>query len=84
MPSFAPMKIENCQQVTIPVLNAKLFLIVPVIVDNTIRLPIPIVVNNTNDAIIIKYEIDVNNTSSIYTKINLKSSFLGLCYYLVR
>lgn len=84
MPSFAPMKIENCQQVAIPVLNAKLFLIVPVIVDNTIRLPIPIVVNNTNDAIIIKYEIDVNNTSSIYTKINFKSSFLGLCYYLVR
>ena len=65
-------------------INAKLFLIVPVIVDNTIRLPIPIVVNNTNDAIIIKYEIDVNNTSSIYTKINFKSSFLGLCYYLVR
>ena len=85
MPSFAPMKIGNCQQVAIPVLNAKLFLIVPVIVDNTIRLLIPIVVNNTNDAIIIiKYEIDVNNTSSIYTKINLKSSFLGLCYYLVR
>lgn len=38
MPSFAPMKIGNCQQVAIPVLNAKLFLIVPVIVDNTIRL----------------------------------------------
>ena len=38
----------------------------------------PIVANNTNVVIIIKYQIVVNNTSSNYTKINFRSSFL--CY----
>ena len=69
-------KRKNCQQVVIPVPNAKLLLIIPVVVNNTIRLLIPIVVNNTN-VIIIKYQIVVNNASSNYTKINFRSSFLG-------
>ena len=33
--------------------------------------------NNTNVANIIKYQIVVNNTSSNYTKINFRRSFLG-------
>ena len=39
--------VQNCQQVVIPVQNAKLSLIIPIVVNNTIRLLIPIVaVNN--------------------------------------
>ena len=55
----------NCQHIVIPVPNAKLLLVIPV------------VVNNGNVIIVIKYEIVANNASSNYTKINFRSSFLG-------
>ena len=77
MNSFGPMKKGNCQQVIIPVPNVKLLLIMPVVVNNTIRLLIPIVVNSTNVVIIIKYQIVVNNASSNYTKINFRSFLFG-------
>ena len=64
-PVLIQWKKGNCQQLIIPISNAKLLLIIPV------------VINSTNVVIVIKYQIVVNNTSSIYTKIKFRSFFLG-------
>ena len=70
-----PMKKRKLS--TVCYTSAKLLLIILVVVNDTIRLLILFVLNNTNVAIIIKYQIIVDNTSSNYTKTNFRSSFLG-------
>ena len=77
MTSFGPMEIkEIVNRLLYLYENANLWLIMPVVVNNVIRLLIPVVIN-ASVVIIIKYQIFVNNTSSNYAKINLRSSFLG-------
>ena len=71
MSSFGPMKKRKLSTCCYTSNKCKIF------VNNTIRLLIPIVVNNANVVIIIKYQIVVNNTSSNHTKINFWTSFLG-------
>ena len=69
-----PMKKRKLS--TVCYTSAKLLLIILVVVNDTIRLLIPFVLNNTNVAIIIKYQIIVDNTSSNYTKLILGALFL--------
>ena len=76
MTSFGPMEIkEIVNRLLYLYENANLWLIMLVVVNNVIRLLIPVVINAS--VVIIKYQIFVNNTSSNYAKINLRSSFLG-------